>query len=253
MNSGIECARTECSTHIARLPDGSATLFARQSSGTAPVEVFIVGPRSRALFKTISPVTAHSIQVRAGYARRAFGIPASELLNRIVDARTVWGAFGSRLEDDLAHADPIRRPAILASALARRFRTTPEPASAQVARRALDLIEASSDGCRVDDLADHLGITARHLRRVFLDAVGVTPKRVARMVRIGRVMEKICKTETWASIAAEHGYYDQSHLIAEFQSLLGMTPREYESLQSMVRLHAGTDRALALHLEHRTR
>jgi len=34
-------------------------------------------------------------------------------------------------------------------------------------------------------------------------------------------------TPNWAALAAELGYYDQSHLIAEFRSLAGVTPAQW--------------------------
>lgn len=32
------------------------------------------------------------------------------------------------------------------------------------------------------------------------------------------------RSNDWGSIALEAGYYDQPHLIAEFRSLVGLTP-----------------------------
>jgi AraC family transcriptional regulator, regulatory protein of adaptative response / methylated-DNA-[protein]-cysteine methyltransferase len=60
-------------------------------------------------------------------------------------------------------------------------------AAATVAR-ALRLIEAGylDDGKRVEDLADMLGMTARHLRRLFLRHAGASPRAVATTRRVQR-------------------------------------------------------------------
>src|SRR5947208_6145629 len=54
--------------------------------------------------------------------------------------------------------------------------------------RALRLIEAGflDDGRRVDDLADTLGMTSRHLRRLFLRHAGASPTAVASTRRVQR-------------------------------------------------------------------
>jgi AraC family transcriptional regulator, regulatory protein of adaptative response / methylated-DNA-[protein]-cysteine methyltransferase len=54
--------------------------------------------------------------------------------------------------------------------------------------RALRLIEGGflDDGKRVDDLADTLGMTARHLRRLFADHAGASPTAVATTRRVQR-------------------------------------------------------------------
>ncbi len=41
------------------------------------------------------------------------------------------------------------------------------------------------------------------------------------------VPERDPRVDTWAGIAAGHGYYYQSHLIDEFRELAGTTPGEW--------------------------
>jgi methylphosphotriester-DNA--protein-cysteine methyltransferase len=69
-------------------------------------------------------------------------------------------------------------------------------------------------------------VSERHLRNVFREEIGISPKRYARIARIRRVAAK-AGTESWARLAADHGFYDQAHLVAEFRELLGVTPRAF--------------------------
>jgi hypothetical protein len=46
----------------------------------------------------------------------------------------------------------------------------------------------------------------------------------ARLLRLSTVWEHIDHEQTWAHIAAESGYADQSHLIREFRHFTGTTP-----------------------------
>ena len=79
----------------------------------------------------------------------------------------------------------------------------------------------------MNEVADDLGVSERHLRRVFRDAVGVSPKAFARLTRFRHAVRAARERTpaSWASIAAAAGYYDQAHLIAEFRAIAGVTPR----------------------------
>jgi AraC-like DNA-binding protein len=76
-------------------------------------------------------------------------------------------------------------------------------------------------------VAAELGVSERHLRRVFRETVGVSPKAYARVARFHRALGAAREDGRagWASIAAAAGYYDQAHLIAEFRVIAGVTPR----------------------------
>jgi AraC-like DNA-binding protein len=76
-------------------------------------------------------------------------------------------------------------------------------------------------------VAGKLGVTPRHLRRTFAEQIGVGPKEFARMVRLHAAIRAGATFSDWAQIAAEAGYYDQSHLIADFRDLVGLTPRAF--------------------------
>ena len=43
-------------------------------------------------------------------------------------------------------------------------------------------------------------------------------------VRLQRAVRMAATSKDWVRIAAEAGYYDQAHLIADFRQLVGLTP-----------------------------
>lgn len=77
-------------------------------------------------------------------------------------------------------------------------------------------------------LAAAVGLSSRHFRRRFRAAVGLTPKELARLRRVRSSAAGMVRggpnAETWVGLAADHGYADQSHLVREYRSLLGLTP-----------------------------
>ena len=74
-------------------------------------------------------------------------------------------------------------------------------------------------------LAAGAGLGTRQLERRFLDEVGMTPKRLARISRFQRVFHAMERRPVgWTRVAVECGYYDSSHLVRDFQEFAGDAP-----------------------------
>ena len=85
----------------------------------------------------------------------------------------------------------------------------------------------------VDQLAQDAGISARQLERRFLNEVGVGPKLLSRILRFQQVFRAVENCEVaWAPVAVECGYYDQAHLIRDFNQFAHQTPAGLFSQQS---------------------
>ena len=70
-------------------------------------------------------------------------------------------------------------------------------------------------------------MTRRHLERQFLDLVGVSPKRFARIVRLQHALQMLEQSDVGAKgamTAAACGYADQAHFIRECQDVCGHSP-----------------------------
>ncbi|MGK3989358.1 helix-turn-helix transcriptional regulator [Sorangium sp. So ce136] len=206
------------------LPDGRTTLFFRALEGGRKGDVWVAGPRMRAIIKSKTGLARTVIlRFKPGWSVPLLGVAASELTDRIVPLEEVWGRAARELCGELlaagSRADVMDR---VARALALRAGQSFETASGQLARRAVRLLEGGE--VRVERVAGRLGITARHLRRAFIENVGIGPKEFARTVRLQRAVRMAATSCDWARIAADAGYYDQAHLIADFRQLLGLTP-----------------------------
>lgn len=206
------------------LPDGRTTLVFRVLEEGRRGDVTVAGPRTRALFKNATGVArAVMLQFKPGWSAPLLGVAANALTDRIVPLEDIWGRSGNDLCTALLAAPSL--PDVmdrLAHALDLRTRKTFEPASGPLARHAVRLLEGGE--VRVESVASQLGVTARHLRRAFTESVGIGPKEFARTVRLQRAVRRAATSKDWASIAADAGYYDQAHLIADFRQLVGLTP-----------------------------
>ena len=82
---------------------------------------------------------------------------------------------------------------------------------------------------RISTLADEIGWSRGHLVDRFRREVGLTPKRFARVVRFRSAVDRLATAGSLATVAAECGYADQSHLTHEFREMAGATPSSYQA------------------------
>ncbi|MFI9815424.1 helix-turn-helix domain-containing protein [Saccharothrix variisporea] len=182
-------------------PDPATTLvFCSRSE-----EAFVLGPRTRGRY--FAGVDAHRllVRLRPGLARAVLGVGVRSLVDEVVPLRELWGVS-------------VGGPAGLRSALASRLADL-DPRSDALVASAAGLVLTSG----VAGAAARLHVSERHLRGLFGEAVGLPPKQYARVERVRRAVAS-GGTGGWTRVAAELGYYDQSHLHAEFRATMGVAP-----------------------------
>lgn len=191
------------------------------------VDVHAMGPGKRVLRKFIrGGHRAILVRLRPGTYETVLGVPATELADRPIRLEDLWGyARTQRLLEQLAGEPDARAAAMLLErAIAERtVRTTIVGATPRFLHKALQSLQTSG----VTMVAHELGVSERHLRRVLQQALGVGPKTYARLKRFARAVHAAQSGRGihWSAIAADAGYYDQAHLIADFRSIAGTTPQ----------------------------
>jgi AraC-like DNA-binding protein len=191
------------------------------------LDVHAMGGRQRVLRKLLHRgqrfVTA---RLQLGAAEAVLGVPASALAGNVVALEELWGAATTRhlLERFAGARDTLEAAAILESTIAEHFALAggPRPRTRLVLDAASRLMSAN-----VNTVAADLGVSERHLRRVFDETIGVSPKAFAKLTRFRRALAAAREANHagWATIASTVGYYDQAHLIAEFRAIAGVTPQ----------------------------
>ena len=66
----------------------------------------------------------------------------------------------------------------------------------------------------------------RRLERAFRDRVGVSPKRLARILRFRSAYVALARGGAQAAVAFDAGYADQAHLLRDFRELAGAPPSQ---------------------------
>lgn len=82
----------------------------------------------------------------------------------------------------------------------------------------------SAGGVVVDALGSQIGLRRAALAQRFSDAVGVTPKRFARIVRFHTALTLLGRPGSISHAATDLGYYDLAHTHRDFAEFAGMTP-----------------------------
>ena len=90
----------------------------------------------------------------------------------------------------------------------------------------MESLRRGAGAIRVRELARRAGVSERHLRRLMVDETGIPPRHFARIQRFHALLRAsdLAPRPSWAALAAQHGYADQSHLIREVQHLAGVSP-----------------------------
>ncbi len=163
-------------------------------------------------------------------ARQFFGVPMSELRDRMVGLDDALGFEGIALRERLGEASDWDRrfdiaEGFIAGRLAAANALSPEIAWAY------KTVIASGGRTRITAIADEIGWSRKHLAAKFTDAIGIGPKTLSRIVRFNRALSLSKQQEDgWVGIAADCGYADQAHLVREFRQLAGETPTALTAL-----------------------
>jgi AraC-like DNA-binding protein len=100
---------------------------------------------------------------------------------------------------------------------------------ALLANSMAELIDTDPAVLTVEDAATHLHVSARTLQRLARRYVGLPPSTMIRRRRLQEAVERL-RTDpdtSLATVAADLGYTDHSHLANEFRSVLGFTLSSY--------------------------
>ena len=152
----------------------------------------------------------------------------SELTNAHANLGDLWGRPGLELRERLCTVTiPRQRFRIMENALRARLHDT--IASDIQLKFALERFCNGGTGASIRDVARELSLSQRRFIQMFSSQVGLTPKLFCRILRFqrARVLAEKHEAPDWAELAATCGYFDQSHLIKDFQEFSGSTPGIY--------------------------
>src|SRR5262249_30695041 len=157
--------------------------------------------------------------------------PLYEITDQVVDL----GGLSSKLEGELLSAtsrSPLLSEKVTAVEAFLTNQLLNATESSWLMMLAARIVETGGR-VSVDQLAGDAGISSRQLERRFLREVGLGPKLLGRIIRFQQVFRAVEQCNAaWAEVAIECGYYDQAHLIRDFNQFARQTPAVLFSNQS---------------------
>ncbi len=168
------------------------------------------------------------IRFQEGGAYPVLGVPLAELRNetQLLDAgdRASLLRLYARLHGAGSLPERLR---LLEAWVIQRLSCGKQGSS--VVPATLLLLREQAGQLSIPQLARDCGISQRQLERVYQTQVGMSPKQYSQLLRVdqARLALKNRDIPSTAFLAAEHGFYDQSHFIREFSAVVGMTPYAY--------------------------
>lgn len=201
---------------LVRVPDPATDLMLR-TTADGRSDLLVSGPRTHAGYPEPKDIPVFvRWRLTPGAAPALLGTSPDGLVDQVVPLRDLWGREAERFEEPTADR--------FTAALAARVGAVRDNAVVNLARRAS--VELSRPRVRVATAARRMGVSERHLRAVFTATIGLSPKQFARMTRLRAILPGV-RGESLANLAIEAGYYDQSHMTAQFREFMRVTPRAF--------------------------
>jgi AraC-like DNA-binding protein len=190
----------------------------------------VVGTMTRPLLaESGRQVDFLGVRFRPGKVRSFMEVSAGEITDGSAELADVWGHRGRELEGRLFETpETPQRLRLLEQELLRRLGNDGQ-GDARV-DAAVGMALRRRGGVSTRELSAACALTRQHLARKFEDYVGVSPKLFCRVIRFQALLRRMGKQEKldWAGLAADLGYYDQAHLIADFRQFTGLTPAAFQ-------------------------
>jgi len=199
------------------IPDGTQAIF------ISPHGAKIGGAQSRACdVQILQPGNYFGIRFYPGVLRYFFDLNLSEITDQFVDSHY----FSCQKFDELhnhiyRHQHFHERAHICEQWLLQQF----EPRPATQFDQALSLIYQSFGTIKIAQLAAMVGWSSRHLNRLFRLHTGLNTKTFTQIIRLQHACKKQHLTpDDSLNTALDLGFFDQSHLIKDYQTYLLSSP-----------------------------
>ncbi|MDX3484598.1 helix-turn-helix domain-containing protein [Streptomyces sp. ID05-18] len=164
-------------------------------------------------------------------ARAIYGMPAAELVQRLVPLDELLGALAVELVDRLRAATTwtarfTALDELLLRAVGRGAGGDRAPRERPEVAEAWRRLVAARGCVQVGAIAAELGWSRRYLTERFRGEVGLSPKTFARVLRFEHAHELAVAQDPlpWADVATVSGYADQAHLVRDWREFTNRTP-----------------------------
>lgn len=199
------------------IPDGTQAIFISLDS------LQIGGAQSQAAeLQLRRPGDYLGIRFYPGALRHFFSLDLAEITNRFISGDDIRRVSLADLgHQAYRHTDFHQRARVCEAWLLRHFMPRPP----NTLDRAMNLIYQFRGNLDVALLRQKLGVSERHLRRLFQQGTGLSTKAFAQIVRIQCACKLLLQNPAASmQVAGNLGFFDQAHLLKEYKQRLLANP-----------------------------
>lgn len=155
-------------------------------------------------------------------------IPIKEMENTAVPLEKLFGQNGIDIEQRILKANSTTdRIQIIETFLVKLLaeRKTID----NIVKSTIETIFTTNGHFSVNEFSKSSNISRRQLARKFSTTIGLSPKQLAKTIRIQTTLKALLNKEftSLTDLAYENEYFDQAHFIKEFKEFTGITPKEF--------------------------
>lgn len=165
------------------------------------------------------------------YGLSAFiDMPIQELYNQNVPLRLILKNEVDEIETKIAEAKNFEeRIALVEGCLLRILKKKELKYSFERIYNCIYKINQTKGQIGISELASEACYSRKQFERNFQNSIGTSPKQFLRIIRFQHAIDRKSKDNgiNLTDLTYQCGYYDQAHMINDFQKLSGLTPQQY--------------------------
>ncbi len=196
----------------------------------------IIQPRSFVFGQITQPLEIEPTGITSIFAVRFYPegflpfatLQLTSLQNRAVSLSKFYGNVGVKLENDIIRASSIFERIRISESFLEDQLSNQEVLD-KIIKESIKIIFDLKGQISVSDLSKETNAHRRKLERRFSSIIGISPKQLAKIVRLQSTIRMLLNKQfsSLTALAHEGNYYDQAHFIKDFKEFTGQSPKRF--------------------------
>ncbi len=153
-----------------------------------------------------------------------------QMENRAVSLSELFGSEGDDLQAKILNVASTEERIKIVEAFLIHKLAAPELIDG-IIKSSVETILASKGQLSVGELSETVNINRRQLERRFSEVIGLSPKQLAKIVRLQATLNAMLNEnfDSFTTLAYENSYFDQAHFTKDFKEFTGVNPKNFYS------------------------